>query len=72
MVTRISGWQTSDGSIHRNEYEARDHEERLRFVKWCDSTFRGGEYSSSMIAAAVLSDWVVTAKSPEVREEPTS
>lgn len=54
---------SSDGKFHDSMDEACDHQERVDFQEWCYLNIcRGGEWSASMVADAILDSWRVQPK----------
>lgn len=50
-----------DGRTFDTEEEALEHLKELEFLQWCERNICvGGEWSSSMVARAILENFVVT------------
>jgi len=62
-VETVSAYRTTDGNLFTDRSEAEAHEARRAFLAWCgDNICRGGEWSSDMVAAAILAHWDVRPK----------
>jgi len=60
-VEFVKGFKTTDGKIHTDEQNANYWQQQLDFKTWCDDNIcRGGEWSSCMVAEAILDGWNVT------------
>jgi hypothetical protein len=64
-LANVQGYLASDGKFFfKNESKETEAYERvLEFRRWCsDNICRGGEWSSHMVAQAILEHWQVTPK----------
>jgi hypothetical protein len=53
-------WITTDDHHYSSQEEALDHQERIDFLEWCAGNICcGGEWSSDMVAKAILEDWIM-------------
>ncbi len=65
-VERVNGYRTSDGRLfdQHQHAEAVKYEADWQFKQWCEANIcRGGEWSASMVANAILEHWEVVPKS---------
>jgi hypothetical protein len=61
----VTQYKASDGSLHWSRKAAQEHIRRSEFREWCNKELRGGTYSPSMFADAVLESWNVTRRKAE-------
>ena len=60
LIKKEPRFVTTDDAAFPTEKEAFDHQEVLSFTEWCDKNIcHGGEWSSDMVARAILQDWMV-------------
>lgn len=61
MISKIQCWKASDGRVFETESAALFHERVELFHTWCrENICVGGEWSSDMVAAAILREWAVS------------
>ena len=64
-LANVQGYLTSDGKFFfkDDKSNAEAYQQYLDFRRWCsDNICRGGEWSSQMVAQAILEHWHVTPK----------
>lgn len=56
----FDGWITTDGSLFALKGDAEKYEGDYQFRKWCNENICvGGEWTSQMVAHAILEHWKV-------------
>jgi hypothetical protein len=67
-ITRKVLFVTEDGKTFHDHSKARSHQARQRFHEWCQKNICvGGEWSSEMVANAILEEWIVTKRGVPLR-----
>jgi len=60
MAREIAAYEASDGSLHRTQVAAEQHEETYQFQRWCEGNICvGGEWSARMVSEEILQYWSV-------------
>lgn len=66
-LERVDGYRCSDGKIFTTDQyqKASKYEADYQFRQWCEANIcRGGEWSASMVANAILEHWELVSFKP--------